>query len=386
MKSKITELQQLYRDIKKLYKQIMDLKPFEKYGRNDCFHFMDEKSQGMTIFSDMVWKGHPGIQMFLNKPGLNHVHELVTCPNSYGFDRAFANLKAVTMLPKEELDEMDRRFLKKMKANVTANNLILIILKEGYGFTQPNKTDLTEIHTFLNYVYSVIKNDEDQLKEIFNNELMALGVFNNNEYTYNVVPLPDISFETMPSIKKVNEPFVEEASSYNYINEKCHIGRLYIPIKEKENDFFTSVVFMYYQNQNKWFTNLIDCKPEKIGEYMFAYIDDVFKHNGMPDEIEISDRYIFAGISKTLNKLNITTTFLREENDFAKGCYQNLGEVLEKLDFLNKTFESMNDVESDEEFIQKLEENTNELYDYEDEDYDYEEEFFNEETDNSFVA
>jgi hypothetical protein len=119
---------------------------------------------------------------------------------------------------------------------------------------------------------------------------------------------------------------------------------------------------------------------------MFAYIDDVFKHNGMPDEIEISDRYIFAGISKTLKKLNISTIFLREENEFAKGCYQNLGEVLEKLDFLNKTFESMNDVESEEEFIQKLEENSNELYDLEDENYDYEEEFLNEETDNSFVA
>ena len=72
MKSKFTEIQQIYRDIKRIYKKIMDLKPFENYGRNDCFHFMDEKSQGMTIFSDMVWKGHPGIQMFLNKP-VNYV-------------------------------------------------------------------------------------------------------------------------------------------------------------------------------------------------------------------------------------------------------------------------------------------------------------------------
>ena len=47
MKSKNTEIQQIYRDIKRIYKKIMDLKPFEKYGRNDCFHFMDEKDQGM---------------------------------------------------------------------------------------------------------------------------------------------------------------------------------------------------------------------------------------------------------------------------------------------------------------------------------------------------
>ena len=131
MKSKFTEIQQIYRDIKRIYKKIIDLKPFEKFGRNDCFHFMDEKSQGMTIFSDMVWKGHPGIQMFLNKPGLNHVNELVTCPNSYGYDRAFANLKAVTSLPKEDLDDMDRKFLKKMRTNISANNLIVIILKDG---------------------------------------------------------------------------------------------------------------------------------------------------------------------------------------------------------------------------------------------------------------
>ena len=381
MKSKITEIQQIYRDIKRIYKKIMDLKPFEKYGRNDCFHFMDEKDQGMAIFSDMVWKGNPGIQMFLNKPGLNHVHELVTCPNSYGYDRAFANLKALTYLPKEDLDDMDKKFLKKMKANITANNLVVIILKEGYGFTQPNKTDLLEILTNLNYLHSIISNDEEQIKEIFNNELMALGVFNNKDYTYNVVPLPDISFETMPSFKKVNIPFVEEASNYCYINEKCHIGRLYIPIKDKENDFFTSVVFMYFENQDKWFTNLIDCKPEKIGEYMYAFIDEIFKANGMPDEVVISDRYLFAGISKTLKKLNISTIFVREENDFAKGCYGKLAEVMSKLDFFNKALEGLS-ADEEEDFIQNFDD-SDDLLDYED---DFDDDFLSEEVENSFVA
>ena len=381
MKSKITEIQQIYRDIKRIYKKIMDLKPFEKYGRNDCFHFMDEKDQGMAIFSDMVWKGNPGIQMFLNKPGLNHVHELVTCPNSYGYDRAFANLKALTYLPKEDLDDMDKKFLKKMKANITANNLVVIILKEGYGFTQPNKTDLLEILTNLNYLHSIISNDEEQIKEIFNNELMALGVFNNKDYTYNVVPLPDISFETMPSFKKVNIPFVEEASNYCYINEKCHIGRLYIPIKDKENDFFTSVVFMYFENQDKWFTNLIDCKPEKIGEYMYAFIDEIFKANGMPDEVVISDRYLFAGISKTLKKLNISTILFREENDFAKGCYGKLAEVMSKLDFFNKALEGLS-ADEEEDFIQNFDD-SDDLLDYED---DFDDDFLSEEVENSFVA
>ena len=75
---------------------------------------------------------------------------------------------------------------------------------------------------------------------------------------------------------------------------------------------------------------------------------------------------------------------MREENDFAKGCYGNLATVLEKLDFLHETFEK---AKNEEEFIKKLEESSEEMLDFEnEEDYDYEEEFFSEDIENSFVA
>ena len=60
------------------------------------------------------------------------------------------------------------------------------------------------------------------------------------------------------------------------------------------------------------------------------------------DNIEnIFDTEGFTVSIKTLNKLNISTMFLREENEFARGCYSKLGEVLERLDFLNKALESI---------------------------------------------
>ena len=65
--------------------------------------------------------------MFLNKPGLNHVNELVTCPNSYGYDRAFANLKAVTSLPKEDLDDMKEFFEKEIKVIFPESEIKYII-------------------------------------------------------------------------------------------------------------------------------------------------------------------------------------------------------------------------------------------------------------------
>ena len=150
MKSKITEIQKIYRDIKDVYKKIINLKPFEKYGRNDCFHFMDENTQGMTLFSDSVWKGNPGIQLFMGKNGLNHVHDLVTCPHSYGYDRAFANISALSYVGKADIEETDRKFLKKMGCNVTNNNLLIFELKEGRGFVDPTKSDLVNILYYLN--------------------------------------------------------------------------------------------------------------------------------------------------------------------------------------------------------------------------------------------
>ena len=367
MQTKVSAIQQIYKDIKSTYKKIMSSKPFEKYGRNDCFHFMDEDGQGMCIFSDSVWKGHPGVQLFINKPGLNHVHDLVTCPHSYGYDRSFANVVAVAYVPKEDLDEADKIFLKQMKSNVTASNLLIFILKEGRGFTKPTKSDMLNLLYHLTYLKALVLNDEEQLKEIFNNELMALGVFNNESMTYNVGPLPDISFERLPSLKKPNLPFIEEAKKHNYINEKCHIGRLYIPIKDSNNDYFSSVIFAYLEKTNKWYTNIIDCKPEKISDYIFAFLDDLFAKHGIPDEIEIADRYLFAGLNKTLNKLNVSSVFIREENDFARGCYEKLAEVLTRLSMLNEKFESMADDMDEEEFMRMLESNAEELLNLENE-------------------
>lgn len=391
MKAKVTAIQQIYKDIKSTYKKVMSVMPFEKYGRNDCFHFMDEDGQGMAIFSDTVWKGHPGVQFFVKNGGLNHVHDLVTCPHSYGYDRAFANIMALAYVPKEDLDDVDKEFLKKMNSKVSTNNLMIFILKEGRGFTNPTKSDMLNILYYLTYLKALVLNDEEQLKEIFNNEYMALGVFNNEDMTYNVGPLPDISFERLPSLKKANVPFIEESKKYNYRNEKCHIGRLYIPIKDTNNEYFSSVIFVYFENSDKWLTNIIDCKPDKIADYLYAFLDDVFKEYGIPDEMEIADRYIFAGLSKTLSKLHVSASFVREENEFARGCYEKLAELLSKISMFNKTLESMDEMD-EEAFIKMLEENPDKLMDIEDdffeptdEDYELDEEFMNDETD-GFVA
>ena len=153
---------------------------------------------------------------------------------------------------------------------------------------------------------------------------MVLGKFNNDAMTYNIGPLPDIEFERLPSLKKADAAFCEEAKNYHYINEKCRIGRLYIPIKDGKSNYFTSIVLMHFENMDKWFVNMVDAKPEKIGDYMFAYLDDIFKEHGMPDEIEIADRHIFSAVTKTLEKLHISTTVVREENEFARGCYEKL--------------------------------------------------------------
>ena len=390
MKTKFTEIQKIYRDIKEVYKKLENLKAFENFGRTDCFHLIDEDGQGMAIFSDVVWKGHPGVQMFMKNPGLNHVHDLITCTNSYGMDRTFANVHAVTIVPKEDLEDVDKAFLKKMRCNVTAsNNLMLFIIKEGRGFVQPTKADLLNILYYLTYLHSMIENDFDQLKEIFDNELMAMGTFNNEKMTYKIGPLPDITFERLPGLKKVNEPFYEEAIKYNYISEKCRIGRLYLPIKEKPTDYFSSVVFVYFENMNKWFTTIFDCKPDKIADYMYAFLDDIFKEYGMPDEMEISDRHIFAGISKTMKKLNIEVTFLREENDFAKNCYGRLSEVLTRISMLNQEFEELIDSDSEQEFLEKIENKMTTIFEEQNEEeyeYDLDEEFLSDDSDDFLVA
>ena len=122
---------------------------------------------------------------------------------------------------------------------------------------------------------------------------------------------------------------------------------------------------------------------------MYAFLDDIFKEYGMPDEMEISDRYIFAGISKTMKKLNIEATFLREENDFAKNCYGRLSEVLTKISMLHQEFEELIDSDSEQEFLEKIENKMSNIFEEQNEEeyeYDLDEEFLSDDSDDFLVA
>ena len=382
---KYTETQTLYRNLKSIYKKIVDLKPYEKFNRVDFFYLLDEKCPSLGIFCDSLIKSNPGIQFFINKDGLSHLNDLIKNSNTYGFDKSFGNLSAVSFVGKEDLDEDDKKFIKKMGCNVTEKNLLVYTIKEGYGMVEPTKTDLEELTFLCKYMLCLVENETETLVQIFEKEYMLLATFNNEQMTYNIKAIPEFEFDNLPSMKKAHQPFIDEVSKYNYRNEKCYMTRLYLPIKDNPNGYFYSVIFLYLEKEDLWLSNIFECKPKKVNDYMYSFLDDIFKKYGIFDEIIISDRFLYSGLYKTLKKLNVDVKYERTENDFTKYAYKNMIEMLSNISKIGEEL-AMEDADIDaNSLVDRLIDYCVDLEDEYCDESDLEEEYF-ESDDNYFVA
>ena len=111
--------------------------------------------------------------------------------------------------------------------------------------------------------------DIESYKEYLVKMVENIASYNINLMIFQVRPASDAYYESklnpwsrfITGVEGQNPGFdvlkfvIEEAKKYNYRNEKCHIGRLYIPIKDTNNEYFSSVIFVYFENSDKY------CEP-----------------------------------------------------------------------------------------------------------------------------
>ena len=117
----------LYKQAKSLLKKLQKKNCFQKFTTKDFFYFMDEKSRGILVFSEHLYKDGFGIQLFLNDDGLNYLHDILSTSEDMPINYFYSNCLLLGFIPKKDLLDDDLKFLRKNHIKLSQDyNLIPI--------------------------------------------------------------------------------------------------------------------------------------------------------------------------------------------------------------------------------------------------------------------
>lgn len=300
---------------------------FEKFHSENFFYLFDFKSRGVLFFSERFFNESFGIQIFFDDGGLNYLHDALTSKNGFSINHFFSNSVLLAIVQKDDLLDDDIAFLHQQKLKAVETNYIPYCFKEGYGLNYLSLKELDRVLNYLYYLSSLLENEIDDVVNAFEEEKMVLSFFNSKDYVYEVRYVNMLNLEKFPSKSKKNQSFIEDNMALYYSDDTYHLCQTYLPIKRTDKGSYSSILMLYSEQKKTYEYQLISCSPSRICDYVYAFLDDYFKLNGLPSTIKINHRKIFSVVYKTLIELNIDVSFERENNE----CDELLYELIEKL-------------------------------------------------------
>ena len=339
---------ELYKEVKQVMKKMQKKGCFYKFSTKDFFYLMDEKTRGVLVFSEHLYQDGYGIQLFLNNPGLNYLHDILSTEGNYPINYFYSDCNLLGFIPKKDLLPDDVKFLKEHHIRINEeNNLLPIKFKEGFGKTIMTKKELSETLSYLYYAYALICNEKEDVEVALKNELTPLAIFNNKEmeYSCHYTPLPNL--EQMPKNKKVNALIVEDLKNCNYVDDVCYFFHSYFPEKITNGNSFKTIILAYFTKSKNYKLEIFDVEPSKIDQYFYGYMDEVFNEYGKPLTVLFNHRYLYSISSKTLKKLDIECRYDKEHGDYDKMVYDLL---VEQINNYQNVDDYMGD---DEEFLEE---------------------------------
>lgn len=316
---------ELYTEVKSIMKKLQKKGCFQKYTTKDFFYFMDEKTRGILVFSEHLYKDGYGIQLFLNGQGLNYLHDILSSEGNYPINYFYSDCNLLGFVPKKDLMPDDLDFLKNNHIRLSQDyNFVPIKFKEGYGKMMMTKEDLSKALNYLYYAYALVTNEKEAIDMALENELTPLGIFSNTEMTYSVqyVSLPKL--EEMPKNKPVNKAIVEDLSERVFVNDTCYFFHTYFPEHVEGSAAYKTMVIAYYKNSNKYHIELINTTPDKIDQSFMGFMDEIFNTFGKPVNVLFNHRKLYSIAFRTLSKLNIDVNYSRENGEIDQKIYEIL--------------------------------------------------------------
>lgn len=302
-----------YMEAKKALKKLISGKNFEKFNSRDLFFLMDEKTKGIVFFSETLLNDSFGLQFFFEEAGFNYLHDAYTTENGFSINHFFTDSILLCMTAKKDLTLDDMRFLRTNHFRILEeNNFIPYSFKEGYGLSYLSSRELDRCVAYMYYLMSLLKNELPDILEASRNERITVAAFDTTHLTYEVRYSRMVDLETFPSFKRMDKAFVKEFQNSTYVDDICHIAQCYLPIDKGMQEPYPSILLAYYEQKDIYTYQIIPCKPLQLPDYIYGFMDETFKEYGLPTNIKMNHRGLYAKCYKTLKQLNIDVRFQRE--------------------------------------------------------------------------
>ncbi len=303
-----------YKEAKAIILKMLKAGYFEKFNSHNIFFLLDEKSRGISVFSEKILNETYGIQFFFGMNGINYFHDVLNSKTGFAVNHFFSESILMAIVKKADLSLEDRKYLHENEVRVYENNLIPYVFKEGYGLSYLANKDLEIVVDYLYYLLSLIKNEKNDLIGYFRNFKLVMAFYDTKQFSYEAkyANVDLVNFEVFPKSKPLNKDIVSEYEDSVYTDDICYFLHCYLPLKKEDDEPFPSILLTYYEKKDVYNFEIIDCEPKHITDYVFGFMDRCFKKNGLPITVVINNRQIYSAINKTLKALNIDVQFKRE--------------------------------------------------------------------------
>ena len=301
-----------YKEAKAIMLKMIKKGYFDKFASRDIFYLFDEKSRGVSIFSERIFNESYGIQFFFGMKGINYLHDALSSKTGFAINHFFSETVLMAIVKKADLSLEDVDYLHRNKLRICENNLIPFAFREGYGLGYLSNKQLGIVINYLYYLMSLIDNEMTDILENFSNSKMVLALYDTKQFLYEVRYVNMVNFEMLPNSKPINKDVVAEYEGSVYTDDICHFLHCYLPLEKEESKPFPSILLAYYENKDSYEFEIIDCEPKQITEYVYGFMDNCFKKKGLPTTVVLNNRQIYSMTNKTLKALNIDVQFERE--------------------------------------------------------------------------
>lgn len=312
-----------YYKLKKEFNNGLKKDYFDFFSLSTPFFIEDSKNEALIHF-DTEALGINSISLYLNYDGIISYTYYAQNKSDYYKDIPFISKIYLVNIPKVHISGNHAEALRKKGIRLAGTHVLVpLLLKEGYPATLLKEKELALVNDFIFYLYTFIKSDIKEIQDSFLERKIACARFNEEAYEYATYYKTNIEYKAKNYYKPVDKSFVENFAESYYDNDTLYISRSYLPIITGDKTPFDSILLAYYKTKGTYSFEMIECKPNSIGDYIFAFLADFFEQNGIPTSIVINDEKIYSKAYNTLKKLKVDVLFERE-NDTIIGLFEEI--------------------------------------------------------------
>lgn len=327
----------LYKNLKNIFKRFLKKDYWNVLGVQNFFHLRSNQNHNSVItFLDNNINDTNAIQFIITKKGLNFLYDLLDMNHFESSLLLEPEMLTICSLKKEELNSNDKEYIRSLGCNVTKeNNIIAYSYQSGYNKRYANAYELEEIIEHLYFMESLLDQCFDEVMDNISKDLINYAYFYMDSERFSLSSERILYIESNVQLKPCFDALVSQYSGITPIDDEGYLFMQHLPISigsKFENPF---LLIFYYPNAKKLYfdysvSNIFNAKKD-----IFIPIDSAISKIGLPMELYIANRYLYASLTKTLKELNVNSVFNADILDINEDIPLNsiLFKISEVIDF-----------------------------------------------------